>query len=430
MTRSWAEWPGATKWAALAWVPLMLLVAMPFRYLQWPLPERGVPIMWLCLGGALIVTAVVARASWPFAALIVWATMRAAMNEFPLRGVQLLFLVGMVGLLYAAARDLSLTAERWAAFALCVAAAYEGLLGYVNIWGSYPGMSFVVTTEIGRPMGFLTHPNYWGSYMALSLPIVWSIAGILPAVAIAAMIAASYSAGPMISAAVGITVIAWAYLGRTVRYAVAAVAGAGTVAAFLVHDTANFSPAGLNRLSGRLENWIAAWPELIRYPVIGQGLGDWRGWAENYNVKTQSFFATLQAHNEPYQLWFELGLIGVGLAVLWALQIWQAASTSWRHCPPGSGAWWAPGAVPLERAWVAVLATALVNSLGSPTFHLPAQAAITIFALARIQAHAGAHRSFPLQDLSPNGRQANPEPERRARRGATRSLKDAATRNR
>jgi hypothetical protein len=37
-----------------------------------------------------------------------------------------------------------------------------------------------------------------------------------------------------------------------------------------------------------------------------------------------------------------------------------------------------------------VVAAALVNSLGSPVFHLPGQAAIIIFALARMQADADA----------------------------------------
>ena len=411
-SRSWAEWPDAVKWAAWAWVPLMVLVAMPFRFLQWPLPERGVPIMWLMLGGGLIIVSVVARASWPFAVLIAWGVMRAAMNEFPVRTVQLLLLTGMVGLLYAGARDLSLKTERWVAWALCIGAAYEGILGYVNIWGHYPGMGFVVTSEIGRPMGFLTHPNYWGSYMALALPIVWAVGGLLPAVAIYGMLLASYSAGPVIAASAGVIVIAWAHLSTRLRYATVAVASIATTATVIVHGTSGFTGIG-SRLSGRIENWVAAWPELIRYPVIGQGLGDWRGWAENYNTKTHSFFATLQAHNEPYQLWFELGLIGVACVALWALQSWQAARASWINCPPGIRSWWKPGAVPLERAWLAVLATALVNSLGSPTFHLPAQAAITIFALARMQAHAAATRVI----LPPmNGAQAEPRRRRSGRK--------------
>ena len=42
----------------------------------------------------------------------------------------------------------------------------------------------------------------------------------------------------------------------------------------------------------------------------------------------------------------------------------------------------------LERAWVAILAVAGINALGSPVFHLPAQAALILFALARVQALA------------------------------------------
>jgi len=69
-----------------------------------------------------------------------------------------------------------------------------------------------------------------------------------------------------------------------------------------------------------------------------------------------------------------------------------AAYRVWKAAPAGMipGPWYAWGRAPLERAWIAVVATALVNSLGSPVFHLPGQAAIIIFALARMQADADA----------------------------------------
>jgi len=72
-------------------------------------------------------------------------------------------------------------------------------------------------------------------------------------------------------------------------------------------------------------------------------------------------------------------------AVLAALVTCEA--TKARAWSP-TAAWWKPGRVPLERAWVAVLAVAAVNALGSPLMHLPGQAAIVVFALARVQACA------------------------------------------
>ena len=96
----------------------------------------------------------------------------------------------------------------------------------------------------------------------------------------------------------------------------------------------------------------------------------------------------MQTHNEPYQLWFELGLIGLFLAALWAVQAIAASWIVWHASERPTVRWWAPGRVPLERAFVGVLAVGAVNMLGSPTFHLPAQAAFMLFALGRTQAHA------------------------------------------
>lgn len=380
------EWALPAARAGALWAPLMVLIAAPWPAFGWPLPERAMPIMWLLLAGGALVALRLARASAPLALLFGWMIVRAALMQFPQRAIQLLLLIAMVGLLYVAAREMSPPLERWAAWGLVAGAAYEGFFGALNYLHIYPWMTFVIPDQMGRPMGFLTHPNYWGSYMALGLPVVAALGGLLPAAAIYLMIVASWSGGPAISASVGALVCLWPELGRRARYAAIALGSAAVAAVMTMHEW---------RLSGRREVWQAVWPELIRYPFIGQGLGSWRIWADHYNAKASTaagspvVFATLQAHQEQLQLWFELGLIGLGLGALWAWQAWEASRRAWQFCPPDSSrAWWAPGRLPLGRAWLAVLATALVNSLGSPTFHLPAQAAITLFALARIQAAA------------------------------------------
>lgn len=396
------EWRDGARLVPWLWVPLLVLVAMPFPAFNFPLPERALPILWLMLAGAACLFAVIARASWPYAALLTWAVARASLMEFPLRALQVILLAALVGLLYVAAREMPGRIAKYAAWGLVVGLAYEGLFGYVNLWGVYPLMKFILADQIGRPMGFLTHPNYWGSFMALGLPVAWSLGGIIPAVAILAMILAGFSGGPAISACVGVVVLVWPELGRRARYAV--IAGAATLVSVVmtVHEW---------RLSGRREVWQAVWPELMRYPVIGQGFGSWRVWADHYNHKLSlttgkpEIFATLQAHNEPYQLWFELGLIGL---VFVALLVWQAGAAAWRtwraHEAIPETPWWAPGRIPLGRAWVAVLVTGAVNSLGSPVLHLPAQAAFMVLALGQLQALAARPALVAVNGVRPSRR--------------------------
>ena len=315
--------------------------------------------------------------------LIVWAGLRAGYHQFPMRSLQVLLLVLMAGLLYAAARDLPDRAARQVAWAFVAVGAYEFGLGLLNTMRIYPWMGWVSPDHIGKPMGLLTHPNYWGSYMALLLPLVWSRLGIPAAAAVFALTLWTISGGPVISAAVGALVMAWPLFGRAVRWGVGLV-GAGAIAATMtLHEW---------RLSGRTENWQVTWTELMKWPVLGQGLGQFREWAEQYNQSLGRFFMNRQTHNEPLQLWFELGLIGLALGALWAWQAYRAARTVWQASPSAilPGRAWEYGRAPLERAWVAVLAVAAVNMWGSPVFHLPGQAAIILFALARVQADAEA----------------------------------------
>ena len=381
--------PVPSQRIAWIWVFLAVAIAAPFPAFGWPLPERAVPIMWLMLGGVSTLIALVCRVSIPFAALIGWSILRAGYHSFPERSLKVLLLVVMVAMLYVVARDASDRIARMVAVGFCVGAGWEGLLGLVNAMGVYPWMSVVIAEHVGKPMGFLTHPNYWGSFMALLLPVVWSVAGIPAAALVYLLILKTVSAGPVIAATAGVLVMAWPLFGRRVRYSVAAAGAAGVLGTLVLHEF---------RLSGRTEIWKLAFPEFLRWPIMGQGLGQWRQWAEDWdraNYLPQAgkiFLVTLQAHNEPYQLRFELGLIGFVLGLLWVTQAGYAAYLVWKAAPAAmiQSPWYAWGRAPLERAWIAVVAAALVNSLGSPVFHLPGQAALVIFALARMQADAEA----------------------------------------
>jgi len=424
------EWPEATRYVPWVWLGLGVLVAAPFPMFGWFLPERSVPIMWLLLGGATVLFAHVARASWPLAALLAWATLRAAMMHFPQRALQVLLLFALVGLLYAAARELSPEARRAVSWAFVIGVAWEFLVGAFNLFGTYPGLGWIDPNYFGRPMGFLTHVNYFGSFLALGLPLVWALVGLPAALAVYAMILATVSGGPVIAASAGVLFLAWPEFGRRSRFGIAAGLGGAVAVVMTLHEW---------RLSGRREVWQAILPEYLRYPLIGQGLGSWRIWAEHYNEKATLakwaaaglsgaqcnapppvpeacrpvVFATLQAHNEPYQLAFELGLIGLAFAALWAWQAW-GASTRLVQATAGVTAapWWGAGRVPLERAWVGMLVVAGVNMLGSPVFHLPGQAAMIAFALASVQAVAGGQQDTPTA-YAPEIGAAKKRPQRR-----------------
>ena len=397
------EWSGAATRTGWVWMALLGLVAAPFPLwfvaphvpAGFPVIERGVPIFFLLLAAGVLVLGRIASVSWPFAALLLWATLRGAWHGVPPRTLQLLTLGLFAGLLYAAARhEVSDRWARWAVWGLTAGVLYEVGLGWLNTMGFYPWMSWVAAEHVGKPMGLLTHPNYWGSIVALGLPIVWATLGAPVAALLFVLIGRTISGGPVISASVGILVLLWPMIGRRVRYAVVGLAGAAVAVVMTLHEW---------RLSGRREVWEVALTEMRKWPITGQGLGEWRTWAEQYNGlyyrpdQGQHFFITLQAHNEPLQLAFELGLVGLVLGGLWALQAWMAARTVWRAAPvlfvPAPTCrfgWLMSYRVPLERAWIAVLVVAGVNMLGSPVFHLPAQAACILFAAARLQADAAA----------------------------------------
>ncbi|MEK7384572.1 MAG: hypothetical protein AAB262_14995, partial [Elusimicrobiota bacterium] len=74
------EAPGLARHAGWLWLPLGVLLMAPWPMFQMPLPERGLPIFWLCLAGAMVIAAIVARVSWPLAALFVWSFWRPIWN--------------------------------------------------------------------------------------------------------------------------------------------------------------------------------------------------------------------------------------------------------------------------------------------------------------------------------------------------------------
>lgn len=399
------ETPRSAAWSAL-WVVLMVLLAIPVPLRGIPMPERGVPILYLLVAGVLLIVLHIARTSLPLALLLGYTFFWVLSSGYPIRGVQIFVLMLMGALLYVEASRLSAPWVRRVAVALVVGATLQAALGLLNMLHVFPSptapalalrwigidptpvfklfdagpwLTLMTKDYLGRPMGWLTHPNFWGSYLALAVPVVYVLLGRWWGLGAFSLVLLSTSIGPVLAAAGGMVVVAWRDLPKILRPALVVAALLAVVAVTYAHVTPrleNQKPLTLTALSsGRTAVWEAAWPNMLQHPLAGNGIGSWRLWANEYNRTTaQPTFATLQAHNELLQFVFEWGLIGVVFLGYW---LWQLSS--------GVRVLWAADA-PEGVLWVAVSAVAVVNSFVSPTFHLPAQAAIALFAAGRLEA--------------------------------------------
>src|SRR2546422_81829 len=385
----------------------MVGLALPVPFSGIPvLPERGAAIAYLLVAGAVVLyTWIGRRASWPVATLLLYSLGRVLLMGVPFRSLQLLLLLTLAGVLYVDAVGLTLRAARRVAWALVLAAGIQGVLGILNLaklhpspyvlgwplaWLGVPileGQATLIREFLGHPMGWLTHPNFWGAYMALALPIVYALLGRWAALIALALTASTGNIGPIVSASAGLAVMAWRDLAPRLRPAF--VLGCLTVSIIVsAHHLDRNHSHGDTTLStvttGRTTVWAAAWPLARAHWLVGNGLGSWRPWAEQYNTEKKTpGGATLQAHNEPYQLSFELGLVGMALAAWWLWHLGLGARALFWYTEPVHGV-----AIvdTIEWAWVGVVVVALVNALGSPTFHMPQQAGVALFAAARLEA--------------------------------------------
>lgn len=399
-----------SSWQSALWVVLMVLVAIPLPFRGLVMPERGAPILYLIVAAALVLFLGLARVSLPFAVLLGYAMGHVLAAGYPMRGVQLLLLMAMCGVLYVEAANLD---QRWAeraGWALLAGGTIEGALGILNLFhifpspiaavlplryvgvepeavfrwfNSAPWLTLLSRDYLGRTMGWLTHPNYWGSYMALMVPVAYALLGRWAGLGAFGFVLLSGSIWAVVSGAVGLLFMAWRDVPRVVRPAVVAglLVATLTVSAWHIAPRLDaWGPAGQRKAlsletltSGRTVVWAEAFEKVKESPILGHGLGSWRMWAGEVNRVSRSQRATLQAHSEGLQMIFELGLVGLAIAIWWLIMLARRGR--------GSIVKWNPRHV----MWAGVLVVAVVNSFGSPTFHLPTQAAVTLFAAARIE---------------------------------------------
>ena len=405
-----------SPWQSALWVVLMVLVAVPIPFRGLVMPERGAPILYLIVGAALVLFLGVARVSVPFAVLLGYAMAHVLAAGYPIRGVQLLLLMAMCGVLYVEAAELEARWAERAGWALLAGGTLEGALGVLNLFHIFPSplaavlpirhvgldpdavfrwfntapwLTLLSRDYLGRTMGWMTHPNYWGSYMALIVPVAYALLGRWAGLGAFGLVLLSGSVWPVVSGAVGLMFMAWREVPKVLRPGVVAAVLVAILAVSVWHISPRLDPWGDAKhpkpltmetlTSGRTVVWGEAFEKAKEAPFLGHGLGSWRMWATEVNRVTKSQRATFQAHNEALQMFFELGLIGLGIACWWGLMlafgVWQDVR-EWR---------------PAHIMWAGVLIVAIVNSVGSPTFHLPTQATVALFAAARVE---GGERSL------------------------------------
>jgi hypothetical protein len=386
-------------WPAV-WVGLLGSLALPLPFNLALVPERGAIIAYMLVAAGLLLLRWVGRASWPVALFLGWTLAHVLWAGVPIRGFQVLFVLVMAALLYVEAAALSEVAATRCAWALVVGVAIQGILGGMNLFEFYPSPNVLgdplrwlgVTTSqgtptllkafVGKPMGWLTHPNFWGAYLALGVPVVYALGGRWWALLVVAGTVATGNIGPVVSGAAGLALMSWRDLPSSWRPVMGAALVVLIVAVSVQHIQRPDSHGDTllsTATSGRTAVWANAWPDLRQHWVVGNGPGSWRLWSIVVNEQAQKAGAigspvTMQAHNEPLQLWFEFGLVGVALVGWW---VWRLSRGAWVLMGTGQDR---------DLMWVGVAIVAAVNSLGSPTFHMPQQAIVALFAAGRLHA--------------------------------------------
>ncbi|MGE5325931.1 MAG: O-antigen ligase family protein [Deltaproteobacteria bacterium] len=100
---------------------------------------------------------------------------------------------------------------------------------------------------------------------------------------------------------------------------------------------ASVDPSLLSRAQGRLFLWRAAWPMFREHPLIGSGWGTFQlrflelqaQFLAAHREWTRLWTMALEAHNDPYQILLETGLLGIAalvwLAVEYGRGVWTLA---------------------------------------------------------------------------------------------------------
>lgn len=195
------------------------------------------------------------------------------------------------------------------------------ILQYCGVWWMFTPRNKIIVpfSNLGYCVGFLANPNHAGAFLALALPAffrrrwIWFVPPVLTGLAM------SRSAGAMIAAMVGAGAFMWfvAPRKRWLFVPLVLLIGIGFVLKF------DCSP--LRLLSGMKVGRFHAWKSIfgVSYAVghlkwlIGWGPGQFDiSFPRIYQLaimKNPALERWAWAHNEFVQLWYEQGIIGLGL---------------------------------------------------------------------------------------------------------------------
>ena len=394
------------------------------------------PVLWLLAGGFLAVCWLVGTRSVPLALLLGWAGARTLAAGLPLRSTLLLAEVVAVLTAYLVAAALPAGADRWLLVGLALAAlltAWVGLEQVLGVGWTLDGLTaatgavlaprgwsarpqdtplagehgvqqrsglLVRGTVVGQPQAFLGHPNHFGVFLALALPaVLWVVAGramgVTPSspVPVSAtgnewtwrswlgwavgggllvMVVLSRSRTAVIALGLLAGLWIWPRIGLWVRLAFVPV-GAG-LATGIVEAVAS----GEANLGFRLRAWRLGWATALRAPWAGWGLGTWRFWALDPRGPIAAYIGARdagwwrEAFNEPLQLFFELGGVGLALGLVCLGQLALDAGRGWRA--GGAG-----------RPWAGTATVGLVALWTTAVFHYPPLMLPVLVAAARLR---------------------------------------------
>src|SRR3972149_70748 len=105
----------------------MVMLATPIPLRGPPMPERGVPILYLVVAGTVLILIHIARTSLPLALLLGYTLFWVLTSGFPVRGVQILVLMVLGALLYIEASRLTASWVRRGGPGVFVGAAPVGV---------------------------------------------------------------------------------------------------------------------------------------------------------------------------------------------------------------------------------------------------------------------------------------------------------------
>ena len=134
----------------------------------------------------------------------------------------------------------------------------------------------------------------------------------------------------------------------------------------------------------------AAWSVFAAYPLFGSGLNTWHLTASRYIPRELAGWELDYAHNEYLQLFAEMGVGGVVLAVFFFFFLIRSFNEAWKGIPLPTDR------VELAGFFCAVLLP-LLHALVDFPFHLPATLIVSALVLAMYVRLVERHRRESVQ---------------------------------